>query len=105
VSTPRLTPRLQDDVNDAYDDKYTSYFLPVAERLTSEALSAQASDRTRAIQLFKRASCVYRISRFPYIGSDYKRKAYEDQKAVYMRGAALWDIPVGLVIEGKMSWS
>lgn len=85
---------MQDNINDAYDDIYTSYFVPTAEALTAKALAAQGSDRQKAISLFKRAACVYRIGRFPYIGSEVKRKAFNEQKMVYLRGASLWDVPI-----------
>ncbi len=87
---------IKDNVNDAYSDKYTEYFLPTAEKLTDEALSAQASDRVKAADLFKRAACVYRISRFPSLdaGTGLKKKIFELQKQVYLRGASLWDAPI-----------
>ncbi|KAK4941665.1 hypothetical protein LTR10_018404 [Elasticomyces elasticus] len=87
---------IQDNVNDGYSDTYTEYFLPTAEKLTDAALSAQASDRARAASLFKRAACVYRISRFSSIdaGTGLKRRVFELQKQVYLRGASLWDAPM-----------
>ena len=57
-------------------------------------MSAQANDRAKAIDLYKRAACVYRISRFPYIGPGVKREAFNNQKQVYLRGAALWAPPL-----------
>ena len=66
--------------------------------MTAEAQAAEASDKTKAIELYKRASCVYRLSRFPYIGTPKKREAYERQKTVYMQGARLWDVPLEEVI-------
>lgn len=93
---PIFEKLIQDNVNDAYSDTYTEYFLPTAERLTDAALSAQASDHSKAIDLFKRAACVYRISRFPSLdaGPGLKRKAFEMQKQVYLRGASLWPAPM-----------
>ncbi|KAK5330091.1 hypothetical protein LTR93_001680 [Exophiala xenobiotica] len=87
---------IKDNVNDAYSDRYTEYFLPTAEKLTDDALSAQASDRVKAADLFKRAACVYRISRFPSLdaGTGLKKKIFELQKQVYLRGASLWDAPM-----------
>ncbi|OCT54442.1 pigment biosynthesis protein Ayg1 [Cladophialophora carrionii] len=93
---PIFESLIKDNVNDAYTDKYTEYFFPVAEKLTDAAMSAQGSDRLTAAALFKRAACVYRISRYPSLdaGSGVKRKAFELQKQVYLRGASLWDAPM-----------
>lgn len=87
---------INDNVNDAYSDTYTEYFLPTAEQLTDAALSAQASDRAKAASLFKRAACVYRISRFPSLdsGTGLKRRVFELQKQVYLRGGSLWNAPM-----------
>ncbi|KAK5278613.1 hypothetical protein LTR16_008422, partial [Cryomyces antarcticus] len=82
------------NVNDPYDDAFASAFFPTAEALAKEAQSLESSDRARAIELYRRSACVYRLSRFPYIGTPLKRKAYEEQKKVYMRGARLWDVPL-----------
>ncbi|KEF51017.1 uncharacterized protein A1O9_12943 [Exophiala aquamarina CBS 119918] len=97
---PIFEKLIADNVNDGYSDAYTEYFLPTAERLTDDALSAQGSDRAKAVDLFKRAAAVYRISRFPSVdaGSGLKRKIYETQKQVYLRGASLWDAPLKEVI-------
>lgn len=97
---PIFEKLIADNVNDGYSDAYTEYFLPTAERLTDEALSAQGSDRAKAADLFKRAAAVYRISRFPSVdaGSGLKRKIYETQKQVYLRGASLWDAPLKEVV-------
>jgi hypothetical protein len=101
IANSKTSPRslenlIKDNVNDAYSDKYTEYFLPTAEKLTDEALSAQASDRVKAAYLLKRAACVYRISRFPSLdaGTGLKKKIFELQKQVYLRGASLWDAPM-----------
>ena len=93
---PIFDSLIRDGVKDAYADTYTEYFFPAAEKLTDAAMSAQASDRVKAAALFKRAACLYRISRYPSIdaGSGIKRKAFELQKQVYLRGASLWDAPV-----------
>lgn len=91
---------IRDNVSDAYSDTYTEYFLPTAEKLTDAAMSAQGSDRAKAVELYKRAACVYRISRFPSVdgGQGLKRKIFELQKQVYLRGASLWDEPMKEVI-------
>lgn len=50
--------------------------------------------------MYLRAACVYRIARFPYISAfpevtcPVKWKAWEAQKAVYMKAGKLWDCPV-----------
>ncbi|EXJ79384.1 hypothetical protein A1O3_08886 [Capronia epimyces CBS 606.96] len=97
---PIFEKLIEDDVNDAYSDSYTEYFLPTAERLTDAAMSAQASDRAKAAELFKRAACVYRISRFPSVdaGTGLKRKMFENQKQVYLRGASLWADPIKEIV-------
>jgi hypothetical protein len=62
--------------------------------LAHEAEAVESTDHSLAIQLYKRACVVYRISRFPYIGTPLKREAYEAQKKAYLKGAALWDVPL-----------
>lgn len=83
---------IRNNINDPYDDAFTSAFFSQAEELTKKAEAAEDSDKELAIQLYKRASTVYRLSRFPYIGTPLKRQAYETQKKVYMKGAKLWDV-------------
>jgi FrsA-like alpha/beta hydrolase family protein len=86
---------IKENINDPYDDAFCSAFLPTAEKLVGEAEAAEkGGDKENAIVLYKRACVVYRISRFPYILTPIKRKAYEAQKAAYMRGAALWSVPM-----------
>lgn len=53
-----------------------------------------STDLTRAIALYLRACTVYRIARFPYINSDYKRTVYDAQKATYLKASALWECPI-----------
>ncbi|KAL2358800.1 Alpha/Beta hydrolase protein [Cryomyces antarcticus] len=91
---PIFNKLVEGNVNDPYDDAFASAFFPTAEALAKEAQSLESSDRARAIELYRRSACVYRLSRFPYIGTPLKRKAYEEQKKVYMRGARLWDVPL-----------
>ena len=88
-------------MNDAYTDEYTEYFLPTARRLVDEAMSVQGSDRKKAIELYERAAAVFRISRFPSVDGDetgFKRKIFNEQVQVYLRGASLWDTPLKQVI-------
>jgi hypothetical protein len=105
---PIFEKLIADGVNDAYSDEYTEYFLPTARKLTEQAMNAQASGgkegREKAIELFKRAACVLRISRFPSIDASgpegLKRKVWEEQKMVYLRGAGLWgEVMKEVVIE------
>ncbi|KAF2455991.1 Alpha/Beta hydrolase protein [Lineolata rhizophorae] len=91
---PIFTKLIENDINDPYDDAYTSAFIPTAEALTKAAAEAEATDKARAIELYKRASVVYRLSRFPYIGTPLKRRVFDTQKEVYLRGARLWDVPL-----------
>ncbi|KAJ4553697.1 hypothetical protein HRR77_002074 [Exophiala dermatitidis] len=97
---PIFEKLVEDNVNDAYSDTYTEYFLPTAGRLTDAATSAQGADRAKAAELFKRAACVYRISRFPSVdaGTGLKRKVFDLQKQVYLRGASLWDAPIKEIV-------
>jgi hypothetical protein len=83
-----------ENINDPYDDAWGNSFFPTAEKLVQEADAAAATDKALAIQLYKRASTVYRISRFPYIATKLQRQAYEAQKSAYMKGATLWDVPL-----------
>jgi hypothetical protein len=86
---------ITDNVNDAYSDTYTEYFLPTARRLAREAEGLEKTDRVKAIELYKRAACVLRISRFPSKdASELKKKTFEEQKDVYLRGAGLWEEPI-----------
>jgi Esterase FrsA-like len=86
---------IKENINDPYDDAFCKAFLPTAERLVKEAEAAESKgDKAEAISLYKRACVVYRISRFPYIGTPLKKQAYDAQKAAYIKGAALWDVPM-----------
>jgi len=68
--------------------------VPIAEALVAQAAEIESTDPKQAIDLYKRASVVYRVSRFPFQSTPYKKKAYQAQKEAYMRGARLWDIPM-----------
>lgn len=88
-------------MNDAYSDEYTQYFLPTARDLVDQAMSVQGSDRKKAIELYERAACVFRISRFPSVDGDetgFKRSIFNEQVQVYLRGASLWDAPMKQVV-------
>lgn len=90
---------IKENINDLYDDAYCQAFLPTVAKLVKEADEAVVNgEKDKAISLYKRAAVVYRISRFPYIGTPLKEEAYELQKRAYMNGAALWDVPLKDVI-------
>ena len=85
---------IENNINDPYSDAYTNAFVPAARRLASEAESCAKEDKEKAIKLYLNANAVYRLARFPYIGTELKKEVYEEQKQVYMRGAALWSTPI-----------
>ena len=62
--------------------------------MVEEAEAAESKDPAKAIDLYKRAAVVYRISRFPFICSPLKTRAYELQKAAYLKAAKLWETPL-----------
>jgi predicted dienelactone hydrolase len=77
----------------------------VAEELTKKGDAVKSSnDLIQASELYLRAACIYRISRFPYItsfpeiNSVSKWKAWEAQKEVYMKAASSWSAPVKEVL-------
>lgn len=89
---------IKNNINNPYDDAYTNAFLPTAQRLAKEAAESESTDKETAKALYLRANAVFRLARFPYIGTELKRKVFEEQKEVYLRGARLWDIPVDEVV-------
>ncbi|KAH7069999.1 Alpha/Beta hydrolase protein [Paraphoma chrysanthemicola] len=91
---PIFNHLIENNINDPYDDAYTNAFLLTARRLVQEAEDAEKSDREKARTLYLNANAVYRLSRFPYIGTDLKKAVYEEQKQIYMRGAKLWPQPI-----------
>ena len=95
---PIFAHLIANNINDPYSDAYTNAFLPTAHRLAREAKALETSDKEAAKKLYLNANAVYRLSRFPYIGTPLKKTAFEQQKEVYLRGAALWDIPLEEVI-------
>jgi hypothetical protein len=84
------------NINDPYSDEYTHAFLETAGGLVEQAKFALtiSKDKELAIQFYKRANAVYRLARFPYIGTTLKRGVFEAQKMHYCNGAKLWDIPI-----------
>ena len=37
---------------------------------------------------------MFRLARFPYIGTELKKAVFEEQKKAYMEGTQLWDVPI-----------
>lgn len=73
----------------------------MAEKLTKQGDELAAYKNFAASsELYLRAACLYRISRFPYItafpkvNSEAKWKAWEAQKEVYMKAGSHWGEPV-----------
>ncbi|KAF2396094.1 alpha/beta-hydrolase [Trichodelitschia bisporula] len=95
---PIFEALIKDDINDPYDDVYAQAFIPTAEALVAAAAEAEGTNKEEAISLYKRACTVYRLARFPYIGTPLKEKVYAAQKEAYLRGASLWDVPVEEVV-------
>ncbi|EOA88069.1 hypothetical protein ACJQWK_01602 [Exserohilum turcicum] len=89
---------IDNNINDPYDDAYTNAFLPTAQRLAKEAEDMESKDKEAAKKLYLNANAVYRLARFPYISTDLKKKAFEEQKKVYLQGAQLWEQPIEEVI-------
>lgn len=92
---------LKHGINDGYGDAYTEAFFSIGECLTRQGDEAAAAGKlVLASELYLRAACIYRISRFPYItgfpeaNSESKWKAWEAQKNVYMKAASNWDAPI-----------
>jgi hypothetical protein len=95
---PIFKKLIEENINDPYEDAWCNAFLPTAQRLAQEADAAASTDTAQAIELYKRSCVVYRISRFPYIGTPLKREAFEAQKKAYLKCAALWDVPLQEVV-------
>jgi hypothetical protein len=93
---PIFSHLISHDINDPYSDEYTNAFLPTAQKLAEEAeeLAEKNQDIEKAKKIYLRANAVFRLARFPYIGTPLKEHVFEEQKAVYLRGSKLWDIPI-----------
>ncbi|KAF2679751.1 pigment biosynthesis protein Ayg1 [Lentithecium fluviatile CBS 122367] len=85
---------IANSINNPYSDAYTNAFLPTAQCLGKQAEDAETKDKEKAKALYLRANAVYRLARFPYIGTLLKERVFEEQKEAYLRGAKLWDIPI-----------
>lgn len=88
---------IENNINDPYDDAYANAFLPTARRLVNEA-DDESKDAELRKKLYLNANAVFRLARFPYIGTALKRAVFEEQKDVYLRGSKLWHIPIEEVI-------
>jgi pimeloyl-ACP methyl ester carboxylesterase len=93
---PIFAHLIEHNINDPYDDAYTNAFLPTARRLVKEAEAT--SDAETKKNLFLNANAVYRLSRFPYIGTPLKEQVFEEQKTVYLRGAKSWELPIEEIV-------
>ncbi|KAF2242326.1 alpha/beta-hydrolase [Trematosphaeria pertusa] len=85
---------ISQNINDPYSDDYTNAFLPVAQNLAKEAQETETKDKEAAKKLYLRANAVFRLARFPYIGTELKKQVFEMQKETYLRGTKLWDVPI-----------
>ncbi|KPM44163.1 hypothetical protein AK830_g2347 [Neonectria ditissima] len=95
---------IADHINDGTSTEFIEAFFPTAKRLELEAdETVQRGDKTLASALYLRAACVLRIARFPYItayprvNSPVKWKAWEWQKAVYMKAGSGRTVPLAEV--------
>jgi hypothetical protein len=91
---PVFKALISKNINSGYTDEYTREFVPTAEHLVEQADKLASSDKKTAIALYLRACAVYRIARFPYINSHYKREVYEAQKNAYIKASDLFDCPI-----------
>jgi len=94
---PVFNHLIEKKINGPYDDAYTNAFLPTARRLVNEA-DDEAKDVETRKKLYLNANAVYRLARFPYIGTELKVQVFEEQKEVYMRGSQLWSHPMSDII-------
>ena len=86
---------IKNKISDGYSDAYTKAFFPKCEALTQEAEAAKVSgDLAKASDLYLRIAALYRISRFPYMNTAAKWKAWELQKDAYAKGVEYWDDPM-----------
>ncbi|KAI0425850.1 Alpha/Beta hydrolase protein [Xylaria sp. FL1042] len=91
-------------IDDGASKAYTQAFFQQAEALEFVGDDkARRGEKEEAARLYLRAACVLRIARFPYITAfpevscPVKWKAWEMQKKVYLKAAALWDVPIAEV--------
>ncbi|KAF6840706.1 pigment biosynthesis protein ayg1 [Colletotrichum plurivorum] len=98
---PVFNHLIENNINDGTSPEYTKAFFPIAESLTVKGdKAAAAGKKEEASDLYLRACTMYRIARFPYITAypeincPVKWKAWEAQKAAYMKAARSWDCPI-----------
>jgi hypothetical protein len=91
---PIFASLISQDINDPFSDHYTTAFLPTARALAKHAQALEATDKATAKTVYLRANAVYRLARFPYMDTALKKTVFEEQKSTYLRGAALWDVPI-----------
>ncbi|MCJ1232022.1 hypothetical protein MMC12_008703, partial [Toensbergia leucococca] len=86
---------VKNNINDGYSDAYTEAFFPTCDTLLEQADAIAASDSPgSAAGIYLRIACLYRISRFPIMNSPVKWKAWEAQKAAYMKATSAWVDPL-----------
>lgn len=92
---------IANNINDPYSNDYTNAFLPTARSLVKQAqelsklgASSKVEHKEEAKKLFFRANALFRLARFPYIGTDLKKQVFEEQKEAYIQGTQLWDVPI-----------
>jgi len=109
---PIVNKLIERDFKEPYDwDKYAQVFFPKAEELVGIAEQAEKEgNKAKASEYYKRASSVYRISRFPAPRSEKQRYAWGEGKKAFIKGLILQEHPVkeiqvphthGLQSEGK----
>ncbi|KAJ5908538.1 Heptaketide hydrolyase ayg1 [Penicillium taxi] len=94
---PIFEKLIAENINDPFTNEYTNTFLPIVTNLEEEAAKAlKANNPSQASDLYRRAAVVLRIARFPYVSpktrpdNAVKRAAFDRQKDVYLKAAALW---------------
>ncbi|KAF2083758.1 alpha/beta-hydrolase [Saccharata proteae CBS 121410] len=97
---PIVDRMTQLDMREPYDwDAYAEVFRPQAEHLTSIAEEAEkAGEKEKASEYYKRASAVWRISRFPAPRSEKQRYAWQEGKKAILKGFSLQEHPVHEVL-------
>ncbi|CAF9922191.1 MAG: hypothetical protein HETSPECPRED_004991 [Heterodermia speciosa] len=86
---------IENNINDAYTDAYTTAFFPTCDALLAKAESETlAKNHAEASSLYFRIAALYRISRFPIMNSPIKYQAWEAQKAAYLKATANWVDPL-----------
>ncbi|CAK7203812.1 hypothetical protein SEUCBS139899_006560 [Sporothrix eucalyptigena] len=110
---PIFEQLIANNTNDGTSAAYTEAFFPIAEALTAQADEILAriessadkmADKKAASDLYLRACAVYRIARFPYItaapkvNDEVKWRAWQAQKAAYLKATKTWEVPIEEVL-------